>query len=339
MKKNGIVLFFAMFFNLILMMFDSAMARNISFQPRLDSGVMYYEFECEAFSRTLRPVSNYTQSAFKYSDYMPFLTVGGTLFINRFFLDLNGQYAFSGHDSTSMAESIYFWSSYDADNNFMNSYYSACTYENSVNIDRHDIAVSLGYTLNRKLSIFAGYKWAETQFDETFDGPFTDRLYNQIDDTEDDLDYYSGYNWGQSTFKFNYYGPFIGFIQGWDFSDVRLLKGMLAANVAVAYLEGKVDNTYVNQHTSITCINGEQIPPEEVEPTGHNISGQRDTKGDALGLTVGISWRGMTALEGLSYSVGISAYRYEFDSENKNIIGRDINETAVTFKLGLAYLF
>ncbi len=60
-------------------------------------------------------------------------------------------------------------------------------------------------------------------------------------------------------------------------------------------------------------------------------------KGDALGLTLGLTWRGVTPVDGLNYSVGVSGYKYEFDADEKGTA--DIDEFAVLFKAGVAYAF
>ena len=334
MKKDD-ALFIVMFFSLILMMFDPVMARDISFQPRLDCGVMYYEFESEVSSWVVPRTADFTKSAFSYSDYMPFVSTGGTLFMNRFFLDLNWQYAFDGQDSESIAKSMYLHDEYDEDHQFWNSHYLADLSNNTVEIDRHDIAISFGTTLTHRLSLFAGYKWAKTQFDETYGGPVSVQFYDKIDDK---ADYLGGRFWGKSTFKFDYHGPFVGFIQGWNFSQARLLKGTLTANMALAYLTGKVTNDKGTEYISATWVDDQPVSEPTTSVLTNSSSGSRnDTEGDALGLTVGFGWRGLTALEGLSYTVGISAYRYEFDA--KTVAEPNINETAVNFKLGLAYIF
>ena len=42
---------------------------------------------------------------------------------------------------------------------------------------------------------------------------------------------------------------------------------------------------------------------------------------------------GLTSVEGMTYSIGIDGYRYDFDAEGDN---PNINETVVNLKLGLA---
>lgn len=68
------------------------------------------------------------------------------------------------------------------------------------------------------------------------------------------------------------------------------------------------------------------------------VTNRFDTKGDALGFTLGVGWRGTTAVEGLSYFMGVSGYRYEFEADDSPDQS-DINETAILYKAGLSYAF
>lgn len=340
--KRNCTLAAAICISLILTMAGPSLAQNLSFQPRLECGVMYYEFEAEAFSQTVYQIVNKTKSAFKYNDSMLCVSGGGTFFMDRFFLDISGQYAFNGHDSESMAVSMFSIEEVDYvdDQYVFSSQYAGWAIESEAKISRHDIAVSLGYSLTRRLSVFAGYKWAETRFKEDYNGPFTIQDYD-TDNSLEDAGYTGCRSWGSSTYHFNYHGPFVGFVQAWDFNDARLLKGMLTANMALAYLEGKVENDNGISYLSVDNINGDPVPDgtpgQIIVSPGRTLNLRNDTKGNALGLAIGIGWRGMTAWEGLVYTVGISAYRYEFDA--KEIKDQNMNETAVNFKIGLAYLF
>jgi hypothetical protein len=312
------------------------MARDISFRPRLEMGVMQYEFESEAFSTTVMPVHNKTFSAFKYEDVMPFASGGATFFINRFFLDISGQYAFDGNDSGTTTRSAFTVDSIDGRSVNYTSSYMALSPKNDVIFDRTDMAVSLGYALSSTFSLFVGYKTSRTEFHETFDGPYSLILYDTADSDPDNRDYIRGRLRGEAKYNFEYAGPFIGFIQGWDFNESRFPKGVLSVNVALAFLEGKLKKEGDKGHWSIIWVNDQQIPERVLTETDTNISSREDTKGDALGLKVGLAWNGATPWEGLSYEFGISAYRYEFDADEKL---SNMNETAANLKVGLSYVF
>lgn len=134
----------------VVFCFCTAKAADLSFQPRLEAGVMYYSFESEAVSSTVlsSPVAfntgaNVTQQAFEYSDNLPFVGGGGTFFMNRFFLDLSMQYAFDGDDSTKITFSGYAPVYVDFDNLYINSSFMAAEPLYKTSFDRCDMAVSL----------------------------------------------------------------------------------------------------------------------------------------------------------------------------------------------------
>jgi hypothetical protein len=330
MKWKIFVLNAAALTSLILLMINPATSAEVLFQPRMEAGEMYYAFESEAMNRThvSKPVpgqlgSNFTQRAFEYKGYMPFIGAGATLFFNRFFLDLCGQYASGGHDTTPITFSGYFS---DSDG------FIATDASHTASFDRGDAAVSMGYAFTGHFNLFAGYKWARTEFDTTFDGRHSMVGYS----FEDEADVAAGRNWGNLDFEFEYQGPFIGAIHSWDCSQNRFLKGLFTVNLALAHLEGKVEVERRDQHWTIDSINGQPVP-EVSRFVESGVSARVDTQGDTWGLTFGVGWRGVTALEGLSYAFGISGYRYEFDAEDNN--QSDIQETALIYKVGLAYAF
>jgi hypothetical protein len=314
----------------ILLMFRPAMAGEVLLQPRLETGEAYYSFESEAMNITKisKPLpgqlgSNFTQKAFEYSGYMSFIGAGATLFVNRFFLDLCGQYASGGHDTTLIT-----YSGYVSDSNG----FIAADASHTASFDRSDAAVSLGYAFTRQFNLFAGYKWATSKFSTTFEGRYSLVNYN----FGDEEDHAAGRNWGEVDYKFEYKGPFVGAIHSWDCSHCRFIKGMFTANLALAHLEGDVVLKKQDQHWTINSINGQPVP-EAIIQFESGISARVNTQGDTWGLTFGVGWRGATALEGLSYALGISGYRYEFDAEENN--QSDIKETALIYKVGLAYVF
>lgn len=326
----------ALSIGVILFMINPAMARYISFQPRVEVGVMQYELETEASSNTLFLIKNQTHSAFKYEDIMPFVSAGATFFMKRLFVDISGQYAFDGDDTGAMTRSKFIVDSIDPENQTFTSNYIAFSPTHEATFDRTDMAISLGYALTRTLSIFVGYKTAETQFHEKYGGPYSSKHHNTAETGPDDIYYYSGHWSGESTYTFEYAGPFIGFIQGWDFSESRYLKGMLAANVALAFLDGKLETESAGSRVTVTRINDQEIPEYVFPEEGDNLSSGTDTKGNALGLKISLSWNGTTPWEGLSYVIGLSAYRYEFDA-NEN--SPNMNETSTNLKVGLSYVF
>jgi hypothetical protein len=316
----------------ILFWFSTARAADISFQPRLEAGVMQYSFESEAVSSITptEPVPfntgfNFSQQGFEYSDNLPVVGLGGTFFFNRLFLDVSGQWATDGEDSAMVA-----FSGYDAAGNS----FLAAEPLHKVRFNRSDTAVSIGYAFSTHFSVFAGYKWAKTEFKSTFQGRISMVNY----DVDSGLDgTVGGRIWGDLKFNFEYEGPFVGAIHGWEFNNGRFLKGVLTASLALAQLEGEVAIKQKNTSVTVTWVDGQSVPDVTNAVEDGGLTNRFDTDGSTLGLTVGIGWRGSTALEGLSYYLGLSGYRYEFEPELKS--ESDINETATVLKGGLSYAF
>lgn len=339
MKRKIYTSYAALLFWAMVFCFCTANAADLSFQPRLEAGVMYYSFESEAVSITQAsdPVAfnapgNFTQQAFKYGDNLPFIGVGGTFYLNRFFLDLSGQYAFDGKDRETISYSSFGYS-YNDELTYFGHYVAQPTHNAS--FERRDMAVSLGYAFTRQFSLFVGYKKAKTEFTTLFEGPMN-AVY---DDVDPDRDFSSGILiWGEDDYSFEYEGPFVGAIYGWDFSQGRIIKGMLTANLALAHLEGEVVLNQQRGYMRLIWLDDQQFS-ESITLSLENggMANRYDSKGSTLGFTIGVGWRGLTALEGLSYFIGISGYRYEFDADNDE--QSDINETAVVYKGGLCYTF
>lgn len=334
MKKKNHALNAATLFWIILLISGPATAVEVSFQPRLETGVMYYAFESESIEATTSVPGTFnsdfgfTQKPFEYADYLPFVGAGGTFFYGRLFLDFSGQYASGGDDTTSIA-----YSSYDVDLDSGDSAFLSNETDHTARFDRSDAAVSLGYGFTRRFCLFAGYKWAGTQFKTRFQGAYSSIQYYFDSDLSVPV---AGRSWGEADYKFVYQGPFMGVVKSWDCSHGDFLPGMFTVNLALAYLEGKVVLERRYQYLSINSINGQPVP-EVARRTEKGPVARLNTAGDTWGLTMGVGWHGETALDGLTYSLGLSGYRYEFDADENG--QSDINETALIFKFGLAYVF
>ena len=173
-------------------------------------------------------------------------------------------------------------------------------------IDRWEYSVSLGYMLTENLSVFGGYKKAEADID--YDSKVT--ISSPIGDI-------SGRYKFDSTFEQD--GPFLGLAYGWNV-DTSFFKGVLSANVAVASLDGETKISNVKSSLPASA----ELPDDE-------------TKGDTIGAKLGFAWIGSTAVEGLTYSLGMDGYKYEFDADDND--ETDITETVINLKAGISYLF
>ena len=295
-------------------------AAGFEFQPRLETGMMFYSIEQSPLSKSTlsqtgtSPGANLAQEKIEFSDNMAFVGGGGTLFFRRLFVDLSGQYAFNGSARTQASSSEYL----GEENLFVNT-------EDDFHVQfyRTDMAISAGYAVNRRLSIYAGYKWASVDLDITFEGSASGlNIDNWL---------LSGHLEGEEYDKFRYEGPFIGVAHGWDVVNPGFLKGAISAKVALAFLSSKfsLDQTGAVTYTSMNGV--------AIDPYITAIDQKEAITGDTLGLTFGFDWNGMTTVESLSYMIGLSGYRYKFDADDPE--AADVSETAFIFKAVLTYVF
>ena len=330
MFRSSCGVYAAAIIGVLILWGGSAIAGEVFLQPRLETGVMEYTFKSQAINQieVSQPVPeqsgfSITQTAFDFSGFMPFVSAGATAFVNRFFLDLCGQYGWGGDDSASIASSGF---TRDPDS------FLAFETDNAASFDRGEAAVSIGYAFTRRFNLFTGYKWARTNFDTTFDGRYSFVIHN----SNGPDNYLAGRYWGAFGYRFEYEGPFVGAIHSWDCTHFNILPGAITVNLALAHLQGKVKVDRRDQHVTIDSVDGQPIPAVTGEPE-NGMFARLDTKGETWGLSAGLGWCGTTPLEGLSYTLGISGYRYEFDSDRRD--QSDINETVMIYRVGLAYVF
>jgi hypothetical protein len=274
-----------------------ATAAEVGWQPRLDAGVMNYTYESPAYVKALplgggSVLVDSVSSLKLKSNALPFIGLGLTGFVDRWFVDVSGM-------TTANT---------DLDNYSYNRALSlqepgqppsvTSLFGNGKgDMDRSEAALSLGYSLTESVVVYGGYKWAQTKFD--------------LNASETDPETGASIAYRQKQ-ELQYDGPFVGATYSWRFPE---LHGGVAVNGALAWLQGNVsDKVYVN-----------------------NISDKTNTDGDALGLTLGVSWQGQTGVEGLGYSLGVSGYNYQFNANGGQ--GGDFTETNIIFKGGLSYQF
>jgi hypothetical protein len=320
-------------------------ALDFAFQPRFEAGAMFYEFNAEDFSRitatgnpidgvpnsTLRTLS---QSGLAYKDWMPFIGGGGTLFVDKFFVDVSAQYADNGSDSSgqtfSSNEQKPFPNAGDLGlptdgrlYNF-NDFQSA---SNSADFDRTEWAVSVGYAFTNHFAVYAGYKSAKTDFKVGRSGALRQDICGNFGDAAPDescLTNDVGTFTDNTKLEFEQDGPFVGGTFGWDFSQ-GYLNGTLAGNFAIAFLDGKAKETSTEAFFTPAPGFGDPRPVPAFTI---------DRDGDSVGLSLGLLWNGLTPIDALSYLIGIDGYQYKFSSSRG-----DFKETVVRFKAGIAYLF
>ncbi len=126
----------------------SACALDVALQPRVNTGAMYYELDVE--------------DTFILDGALPFIGGGATAFIDRFYVDLYAQGAFSGSDELRELQGENIFAGVDID------------------WDRAEYSAAVGYAVTNRISVFAGYRRSKMEFDlperEFFDyendGPF-----------------------------------------------------------------------------------------------------------------------------------------------------------------------
>jgi hypothetical protein len=295
-------------------------ASIFALQPRLEAGLMHYSIELAALSETTLPNAGNTtghnsgHDKIKFSDNMGFVGCGATFFIHHLFVDLSAQFTVDGNARSQDSVSEYG----EATNSL-----TTITTEDEAQFDRTDRALSIGYAITRRFSVYAGYKWATLHLDNTFDGQVS---YLNIDNYV-----LNGHISGLDHYEFEYNGPFVGMTNGWEMGRGGFFSGLITAKLALAYL-----NSNLLQNETGTAmfdsINGTEVDPESVP-----FDDTKTTKGTTWGLALGLDWRGATPIGNLAYCIGVSGYRFNFNSDDSSL--PDISETSVIFKVGLSYAY
>jgi hypothetical protein len=320
---------------------------EVGFQPRVEAGVLYYEYVQDAVTGTLPVTSqqvgaNFVQEKVSLKDTMPIGSAGLTVFANRFFLDFSGLTTLSeGEDGDQINTSIFtegFVPITDANATFGTTRESL-----NADFDRDEYAISLGFSVTDQLAVFAGYKWAKTDFKTKSRGTSGFLFFPDIDPIPDLFDPFPDRTRveadfsSEQDFELEYDGPFVGVNYGLEV-NAGFLEGTLSFNFAAAFLDGDTKSDFKGQTLTINTIDG--IPIDGFNPI--NLDPTRiESQGETLGLTFGIGWRGFTPIENLTYAVNLSGYKYEFDGDNSDVQTENPNfeESALTFRVGLAYAF
>lgn len=301
-----------------LFLFEAVEAAQIGFHPRIEAGRMDYSIEYAAFgtATTSTPGQttglNKTSNEVTYSDNMNFVGAGATLSINRFFIDLSGQYAYDG-DSTTQSKWSWYSQAEDGDTNLTGE-----TSLNRARFDHTERAIAVGYAIRPDFSVFMGYKWTDVDFKLTMDGTLIGYY--------PDVGAFSEATMHKDRFvRFKYEGPFIGAKRGWDINNFRFLKGTATIKLALAYL----NSTYTHvQHVKMHDF---------FDDSDEYWTDHEKAKGETWGFTLGLGWRGNTPIRNLTYALNIGGYRYHFNNDNGNI--GEISETVIKYKANISYGF
>jgi len=307
----------------LVIFFESANAFDLRIQPRFKSGIQFYEFEQKAFqfqARDTRGLYPNKQSKIEYSDWIPFVSGGTTLFVGRLFLDFDVQYLFNGQATSDFSSQTFIKGGSGLSTDIVLQNDSQL----NADFDRFEWAVSAGFEVIDNLVLYGGYKYAETNHTSSIFGRMTSFQANN-DITIPPL---SGTTMGEVDIDFEYDGPFVGLNYNWKIKQ-GFLHGAFSFNFAVAFLESQTELDL--SRVSVKSESG-VITPLNFEVDERNDNQFKALNGDSTGYSVGIGWQGFTSIKNLTYIFGVTGYRYEFD-------GSETIENRVRLDFGLTYAF
>lgn len=316
MKKYIFVIFLS-----CLTFASQVFAIELGLRPRFNTGFQYYEYNQDAFSFSSGQFSNST-SKIQFSDFVPFVSGGLTLFLDRFFIDGFVQYSFEGQDNTRIANN----NRIPAIEGIPASSISS-TVDVNPTFDRLEYSFSLGYAVTDQLVVYAGYKNAHTELNAALNQSTISARTNAGQPNP----FLTGTILGNLDLDYKYDGAFIGGAYGFNI-DQGFLKGALTTNIAIAFMNGTVDINYNN----IKIKNRLGMAININESTIRSIYNFPKLEGDTVGVSAGLSWNGLTGIDGLTYLIGVNGYHYEFDGTNNS---PDFSETVVRVDFGIAFTF
>lgn len=175
-------------------------AGEISIEPRLSSGVSYYNLDLDG--RVI--VAEDSIDDIEFNDLLLFIGGGTTISYDRFFIDLSGQYSFSGEDDVNL--------------DVVSGGLAVDNLTQEVDFDRLETAIAIGYRVTDQFAAYVGYRYADVEFDGA----------GSLDGIGIDF-----------SIDFQQYGPLIGASY---VIPKTILNGALVANGAITFLEGDLDN-------------------------------------------------------------------------------------------------
>jgi hypothetical protein len=277
-------------------------AFDLTFEPRLEAGIMDYAFELEPVSYPNGGGGTTTENGFKLVSPMSFVTSGVTLFSNKFFVDFYVQKGFSTSDRATNTLSG------DEVEALLGDRLTTIVYSE---FDREEYSMSIGYALGKQLVLFGGYRKAKTNFTEiiSVDQDIV-RQGTTIELTGS----------GERDINFKQDGFFLGGAYALLFGE----SSALIFNSAIAILEGK----YFSE-VDLDLLASDSDKPFKL-PIGY------DSIGDTVGLNFGVSWKG-NIVDNVGYTLGVSGYSYDFDAKEQDVA--DLSESVLRFSAGLSYQF
>ena len=315
-----------LFFSLALVPGTSG-ALDLTFVPRIQAGVMDYEFEESPVNVTFELVDGNLinrKPRRKFSSAMPLVNAGVTAFIDSFFIDLYLQKAFSGSDSIESGTRAKRQQESLLDSDF----------------DRKEQSLSIGYGIGKNWAVYGGYRISTVNFKDQ-----NSRRSERRDENDELIVTKTRKVVGDRVFDQD--GYFLGGVYALAIGE----ESSISLNLAVAFLDAK--------HSATSrIISDEHVYPdgrEEVtvfEASPGTTVFESDFEGETLGMNLGISWKGRIHNK-LGYSLGLNAYKYEFDGTDSFFhpspdkqgelitleFDRTFSEAVLQFSGGVSYEF
>ncbi len=338
-------------------------------QPRIDAGIMDYRLEVDPvtqldaipnldISLVDNPVlsdlgaqgaanlnTTRSQDGFRVADNLTFVNTGVTLFVDRWYTDFSYLRAFDGRSRRNWRES----SNWDVlsqgatvlDEVEFDRFTSSRRVDFAVvdKFDRDEVNFTIGYAVTEYFSVFGGYRYSSIRLNSRQRGSISG--HDTLTAGNVVLADVSFSALHSNLFKadFRQHGPFIGTAYAVPVNG-QFLRGALNFNAAIAYqdarLKASISDLDFSEVSLVDNLSGQALPRTGdflVIPELGTFSG------DAVGISLGVVWRGLTAVEGLSYGVGVNAYNYQFTSDSPREFVGNISERVIRYQLGVAYQF
>jgi len=298
--------------------FALSASAQVLYQPRINIGIQNYELSVESNSENVIGSRILASETFgdsnteggSISDTILVAGVGVSALYKSYFVDFYVQESFGGDYSD--ADSFTIGDDVQLPDDLVNS-----TVISGGDLDRQDIAFSVGRAFDSGFALSAGYKLGVSQFSQS-------AIFGSVPFNTD--------------YEFETNGPFVGLSYGFG-----LAGGTFGLNVAIAELsaEYKFANSFFER------------PVDPIEDLTGSIDG--DATGVTVGLSWRAPFP-YGDIDGLSYAISLDTYDYEIDLEGQSVrldptqantfstrtsadLSSTFNESASNLKLSLQYLF
>jgi hypothetical protein len=173
--------------------------------------------------------------------------------------------------------------------------------------NREDIDLTLGYQINRRWSVFGGYKRGETEMDFISRDSDDEGVFIRVSES------------------YKQEGPYLGGSFSWDFETAGRLT------VSLAYADLDATNSFGANTDDDDEEDDEGEPPEFDDLSGR-------VKGDTTGFSYGVTWT-MPLSARLLFQARLKVNDYQQDIRFEGDNYDNIDETLSSLHVGLAYVF